>query len=73
MTKHTIPELANGWHVVHHSIASSSGKGSDKDLIVSTRFDGYGNAVVRFTVKDHCKETEYEKFDAAAAAYNRLP
>jgi hypothetical protein len=70
---HKIEKLGNKWHTVSYSLASSTGKGTDKDLKVTTRFDGYGNAIVRFVVIDNGKETTYEKFDAAADAYNRLP
>lgn len=69
--KHELPALADQWNWEDAVIAMSSGKGSQKRLTVRTRFDGNGNSVVRFFVKDHDNETSYEKFDAAVYNYNR--
>jgi hypothetical protein len=71
--KHQIPELKDGWDTAQQVLASSAGGGSHKRLTVNIRFDGYGNSIVRFTVTDHDRATEYEKFDAAVYNYNRLP
>ena len=74
MTKHAVNELGDTWHTAKTEIAFSIGKGTGKELNVFTRFDGNCNAVVRFVVTDrNGKEIQYEKFDAAVAAYNRLP
>lgn len=70
---HQIELLGNKWETTDKKVAISTGKGSNKSLTVNVRFDGFGNAIVRFTVTDHGTETEYEKFDEAATAYNRLP
>lgn len=71
---HTISTLGDDFHPVFHEMASSHGfRGSDKSLQVKTRFDGYGNAVVRFVVTNHGESVEYEKYDSAVGAYNLLP
>jgi hypothetical protein len=69
--RHEVSGLGDEWHTARYMLASSIGGGTDKELIVSTRFDGNGNAVVRFLVRDHDKEVLYEKFDAAVYNYNR--
>lgn len=71
--KHELPELGDKWDVAEQTIASSSGGGSHKRLTVGIRFDGNGNSIVRFTVTDHDRAIEYEKFDAAVYNYNRAP
>jgi len=72
-TKHVIKEIGNKWTHGGKSVASSYGEGSDKDLSVTVRWDGFGNSVVRFIVKNHGEEISYEKYDAAVGAYNLLP
>jgi hypothetical protein len=61
--------LGDKWHEVRSNIAFHVGKGVHLDLDVVTRFDGNGNSVVRFVVTNKGKETLYEKYDAAATAY----
>ena len=39
-------------------------------LSISVRFDGNGNAVVRYVLDSEGKKTTYEKHDSAAEAYN---
>ena len=39
-------------------------------LSMSVRFDGNGNAVVRYVLDSEGKKTTYEKHDSAAEAYN---
>lgn len=72
-TKHEVPILKDTWNTEVKNIAFSHGRGSDKDLSIQVRFDGNGNSVVRFVVKDHEQSISYEKYDAAVEAYNRLP
>jgi hypothetical protein len=67
-----LPTLSDKWHTVAHEIAFVMGE-NDKSLSVSTRFDGHGNAIVRFVIKTAKGETSYEKFDSAVGAYNMLP
>lgn len=47
---------------------------SDKDLrlFISTRFDGYGNAVVRFEIQHDGEKINFEKYDAAVERYNHI-
>jgi hypothetical protein len=68
-----VHKLKDDWLTQKMNLAFDVGNGKRKDLDITVRFDGNGNAVVRFLVSDHGKKTEYEKFDAAADAYNRLP
>ena len=71
--KHQINKLGDEWEKVTQIVAAANDLKSKKTLSVTVRFDGYGNAVVRFVVSGSVTELEYEKFDAAADAYNRLP
>lgn len=65
-------KLGSDWHMVKHEIAFNYGLKQDISLSCSTRFDGNGNAVVRFIVAKDGKETSYEKFDSAVDAYELL-
>lgn len=67
-----LSELKERWHEVSHSHAFVVGKGENLHLYIRTRFDGFGNAITRFVVKDHDQEISYEKYDAAVYNYNRL-
>jgi len=70
---HQIEPIGDVWREVTLTDSSSFGaSGSDKRMIIKTRFDGFGNCNVRFVVIDHGKEISYEKYDSAVDAYNRL-
>ena len=44
--------------------------GNGSMLSMSVRFDGNGNAVVRYVLDSEGKKTTYEKHDSASEAYN---
>lgn len=64
-----LPTLGDKWETQKSLMASDTGK----KIYSSVRFDGNGNSVVRFIVQHNGKDTPYEKYDAAATAYNMLP
>lgn len=39
-------------------------------LSISTRYDGDGNSIVRFILKNIGEETQFEKYNSAIVAYN---
>lgn len=43
-----------------------------KKLSIETRFDGHGNAVVRFIVEHEGRRISFEKYDAAVNRYNMI-
>ena len=65
-----IPVLKDKFHTVSYNLACDIGKGMDLHLNIETRFDGFGNAIVRFVIIDHDNRLEFEKFDAAAERYS---
>ena len=65
--------LGDKWDTAEDNIGLHYGGGYDKEISVNVRYDGNGNSVVRFIVKNGDKETTFEKFDAAATYYNGLP
>lgn len=67
---HSISKLNANDHVTRNTIASSTGKGSDKSLIVVTIFNGKGFANTTFHVVDHDNVQEFYMFDKAVDAYN---
>ena len=70
----TIPTLGDRWDVaVNMLAASTSGIGSDKILAVHVRFDGNGNAIVKFVVTNHGESMDYGRHDEAVYNYNRFP
>lgn len=60
-------ELEDLFHEVYAELAFY---GNTISLVVVTRFDGNGNSRVFFRIKDKHTQTDYEKYDAAAVAYN---
>jgi hypothetical protein len=66
-----LEELGDEWSENAFIIASQK---YVKRFLIKVRYDGNGNAIVRFAVERIGKSTiEYEKYDAAAGAYNRQP
>ncbi len=84
MTKYTPPAppppligevatLKDGkWDEVRKEVAFHYGGGYSRQLIVCTRFDGYGNSITRYIVTNYKVETEYEKYNSAVGAYNLI-
>jgi hypothetical protein len=71
--KHTITKLGDTKETKFYVVASSSGKGTDKRLVVWTTFDGLGYEDVSFEVIDHNKTQTFPRFDEAVDAYNLAP
>ena len=68
----TLKPIGDKFHTVSYNIACDIGGGVDLHLNVETRFDGNGNAIVKFVILDGDKRIEFEKFDSAAGRYNML-
>jgi hypothetical protein len=69
--KHTVNKLGKTFgKFTTGSIASSSGKGSRKDLFIRVICDGYAIMGVEFVVEDHGEQVAFTTFDAAVDAYN---
>ena len=60
-------ELGDLFHEIYTEIAFY---GNYISLLVVTRFDGNGNSRVFFRIKSRDTNIDYEKYDAAAVAYN---
>lgn len=69
---HQIPAQGDKWQERAELCASDFGQGSNKKLFVHVRFDGNGNAIVKFIVENHGKATDFEKYDSAVTYYNTL-
>jgi len=65
-------KLGDSWEETGKEVGFHFGGGYNKVISVRTKYDGNGNAVVRFVVKNNGKETTFEKFDSAVTYYNSL-
>lgn len=61
-------KLENEWKTARMLWYSDTGV----KMYIDTHFDGYGNAIVRFVIQHEGTESSYEKYDAAAGAYNMI-